>query len=164
MTLFADMIAEQLEFSATQRRWLKRAALLHDIGKLGVSNAILDKPGKLDDSEWAAMRMHAVHSEAILSRIGAFSELAPIASAHHERLDGKGYPHGLSGDQICLETRIITTADIFDALTAERPYRAAMPITKALVSCPEWSAPRLDADCLAALSRALGRIDETLAA
>ena len=109
VTLFTDLIAEQLEFSAEQRRWLKRAALLHDIGKLGVSNAILDKPGKLDDAEWETMRMHAAHTEAILSRIGAFSELAPIAGAHHERLDGKGYPRGLAGDQICLETRIITT-------------------------------------------------------
>ena len=164
VTLFTDMIAEQLEFSAEQRRWLKRAALLHDIGKLGVSNAILDKPGKLDDAEWEIMRMHSAHSEAILSRIGAFSELAPIAGAHHERLDGKGYPRGLSGDQICLETRIITTADIFDALTAERPYRAAMPITKALAIMSGMVGTQIDADCFAALTRALGRIDETLAA
>ena len=164
VTLFTDMIAEQLEFSAEQRRWLKRAALLHDIGKLGVSNAILDKPGKLDDAEWEIMRMHSAHSEAILSRIGAFRELAPIAGAHHERLDGKGYPRGLSGDQICLETRIITTADIFDALTAERPYRAAMPITKALAIMSGMVGTQIDANCFAALSRALGRIDGTLAA
>jgi HD-GYP domain-containing protein (c-di-GMP phosphodiesterase class II) len=164
VTLFTDMIAEQLEFGAEQRRWLKRAALLHDIGKLGVSNAILDKPGKLDDAEWEIMRMHSAHSEAILSRIGAFSELAPIAGAHHERLDGKGYPRGLSGDQIRLETRIITTADIFDALTAERPYRAAMPITKALAIMSGMVGTQIDANCFAALTRALGRIDETLAA
>ena len=164
VTLFSDMIAEQLEFSAEQRRWLKRAALLHDIGKLGVSNAILDKPGKLDDAEWEIMRMHSAHSEAILSRIGAFRELAPIAGAHHERLDGKGYPRGLSGDQICLETRIIITADIFDALTAERPYRAAMPVTKALTIMSEMVGTQIDANCFAALGRALGRIDETLAA
>ena len=164
VTLFADMVAEQLEFSAAQRRWLKRAALLHDIGKLGVSNAILDKAGKLDDHEWAAMQMHAAHTEAILSRVNAFSDLAPIAGAHHERLDGKGYPRGLSGDRICLETRIITTADIFDALTAERPYRAAMPITKALAIMSGMVGTQIDADCFAALRRALGRIDETLAA
>ena len=164
VTLFADMVAEQLGFSAAQRRWLKRAALLHDIGKLGVSNAILDKPGKLDDDEWAAMRMHAAHSEEILSRISAFSQLAPIAGAHHERLDGKGYPRGLFGDQICLETRVITTADIFDALTADRPYRAAMPITKALAIMSEMVGTQIDADCFTALNRALRRIDETLAA
>ena len=149
------MVAEQLGFSAVQRRWLKRAALLHDIGKLGVSNAILDKAGKLDDNEWAAMRVHAVHSEAILSRISAFSELAPIAGAHHERLDGKGYPRGLSGDQICLETRIITTADIFDALTADRPYRAALPTHQALAIMREGIGSSIDADCFAALERAL---------
>ncbi|MBR0972921.1 HD-GYP domain-containing protein [Bradyrhizobium japonicum] len=164
VTLFTDMIAEQLEFSDERRRWLKRAALLHDIGKLGVSNAILDKPGKLDDSEWEVMRMHSAHSEAILSRISAFSELAPIAGAHHERLDGKGYPSGLSADQICLETRIITTADIFDALTADRPYRAAMPVTKALAIMSAMVGTQLDPDCFAALRRALGRVDETLAA
>ena len=110
------------------------------------------------------MRIHAEHSEAILSRIGAFSELAPIAGAHHERLDGEGYPRGLSGDQICLETRIITTADIFDALTADRPYRAAMPITKALAIMSGMVGTQIDADCFTALSRALGRIDGTLAA
>ena len=165
VTLFTDMIAEQLNFDAEQRRWLKRAALLHDIGKLGVSNTILDKAGKLDDSEWAVMRMHSAHSGTeILARIGAFSELAPVAGAHHERLDGKGYPLGLSGDQICLETQIITTADIFDALTADRPYRAAMPITKALAIMTEMVGTQIDADCFAALNRALGRISETLAA
>lgn len=88
VTLFADTIAEQLQLSSEHRRWIKRAALLHDIGKLGVSNAILDKPGKLDEEEWAAMRAHAALSEAILQRIVAFRELAPIAGAHHERLDG----------------------------------------------------------------------------
>jgi HD-GYP domain-containing protein (c-di-GMP phosphodiesterase class II) len=164
VTLFTDMIAEELKFSAGQRRRLKRAALLHDIGKLGVSNAILDKPGKLDDAEWDIMRMHSAHSEAILSRIGAFSELAPIAGAHHERLDGKGYPRGLAGDQIGLETRMITTADIFDALTADRPYRAAMTITKALGIMSGMVGTQIDADCFAALHRALGRIHGTLAA
>ncbi|QXX75285.1 3'3'-cGAMP-specific phosphodiesterase 3 [Methylovirgula sp. HY1] len=164
VTLFTDMIAEQMGFSAERRRWLKRAALLHDIGKLGVSNAILDKPGKLDADEWPSMRMHAAMSETILSRIGAFRELAPIAAAHHERLDGKGYPRGLKGDQIVLETRIITTADIFDALTADRPYRTAMPITKALSIMAEMIETAIDADCFAALKRAMGAIDADLAA
>ena len=164
VTLFSDMIAEQMDFSADQRRWLKRAALLHDIGKLGVSNSILDKPGKLDADEWAAMQMHAAYTQTILSRIAAFGDLAPIAGAHHERLDGKGYPHGLTGDQIALETRIITTADIFDALTADRPYRAAMPVTKALAIMSDMVGSAIDTDCFAALRRALARADETLAA
>ena len=133
VTLFADLIAEQFGFSEAHRRWLKRAALLHDIGKVGVSNSILDKPGKLNSGEWEAMKLHAVYSETILSRIAAFGALARVAAAHHERLDGKGYPRGLSGDEIALETRIITTADIFDALTAKRPYRSAMPVSKRFI-------------------------------
>jgi HD-GYP domain-containing protein (c-di-GMP phosphodiesterase class II) len=155
VTLFIDLIARQMEFSAEQRRWLKRAALLHDIGKLGVSNSILDKPGKLDLDEWAAMKMHAAHSETILSRIEAFRELAAIAGAHHERLDGKGYPRGLKGDEIALETRIITTADIFDALTAERPYRAAMPVDKAMATMAEMLDTAIDPDCFRALREAM---------
>ena len=164
VTLFTDMVAEELGVPLDRRRWLKRAALLHDIGKLGVSNAILDKPGKLDDAEWAAMKLHAAHSETILSRIAAFRDLAAVAGAHHERLDGKGYPRGLKGDQIALETRIITTADIFDALTADRPYRAAMPVSKALAIMSEMAGTAIDPDCLQALRRALRRVDHAVAA
>ncbi len=164
VTLFTDLIARQMEFSAEQRRWLKRAALLHDIGKLGVSNSILDKPGKLDPDEWAAMKMHAAHSETILSRIEAFRELAAIAGAHHERLDGKGYPRGLKGDEIALETRIITTADIFDALTAERPYRAAMPVDKAMATMTGMIDTAIDPDCFRALREAMIGLDAEKAA
>jgi HD-GYP domain-containing protein (c-di-GMP phosphodiesterase class II) len=164
VTVFSDLIAEQLGLPAERRRWLKRAALLHDIGKLGVSNAILDKPGKLDTDEWEAMKLHAAHTETILSRIAALGELAAIAGAHHERLDGKGYPRGLMSAQIALETRIITAADIFDALTAERPYRAAMPVSKALAIMSEMVGTQIDAKCLDALRQAIGRVDVTLAA
>jgi HD-GYP domain-containing protein (c-di-GMP phosphodiesterase class II) len=164
VTLFADLIAKQMELSVEQRRWLRRASLLHDIGKLGVSNSILDKPGKLDPEEWAAMQMHAAHTETILSRIAAFSELAAIAGAHHERLDGKGYPRGLKADQIALETRVITTADIFDALTADRPYRDAMPVAKALDIMSDMVGTAIDVDCFAALRRSLEDIGVSLAA
>ena len=116
-----------------------------------MSNTILDKPDRLDPDEWAAMKMHAAYTETILSRISAFSELAPIAAAHHERLDGKGYPRGLEGDQIALETRIITTADIFDALTAERPYRAAMPVNKAFEIMTNMVGTAVDPVCFDAL-------------
>jgi HD-GYP domain-containing protein (c-di-GMP phosphodiesterase class II) len=164
VTLFADLVAEELGFTPARRRWLRRAALLHDIGKLGVSNSILDKPSKLDDEEWAAMKMHAVYSETILSRIAVFRYLAPIASAHHERLDGKGYPRGLKGWEIEIETRIITTADIFDALTADRPYRPALPVAKALAIMDEMVGTQLDPDCFAALKRSIGKIDAAIAA
>jgi HD-GYP domain-containing protein (c-di-GMP phosphodiesterase class II) len=110
------------------------------------------------------MKMHAAHSETILSRITAFRDLAAVAGAHHERLDGKGYPRGLKGEAIALETRIITTADIFDALTADRPYRAAMPVSRALSIMLEMAGTAVDPDCLDALRRALRRVDHTLAA
>ena len=95
VALFTDLIAEEMGYDGGHRRWLKRAALLHDIGKLGVSNSVLDKPGKLDDDEWIAVRRHAELSEQILARISTFGDLSKVAGAHHERLDGKGYPRGL---------------------------------------------------------------------
>jgi HD-GYP domain-containing protein (c-di-GMP phosphodiesterase class II) len=165
VTLFTDMIAEEIGLSAERRRWLRRAALLHDIGKLGVSNTILDKPGALDEDEWAAMRKHAEFSEAILSRVAAFRDLAQVAGAHHERLDGKGYPRGLKGDEIAVETRIITTADVFDALTADRPYRAAMPMARALSVMADMTGSAIDPDCFAAIRRATARLQaESIAA
>jgi HD-GYP domain-containing protein (c-di-GMP phosphodiesterase class II) len=129
---YAVRLGERLGVLPTRLRRLRRAATLHDIGKLAVSSAILEKPGKLDEREWAAMRNHATHTQAILGRIGALADLAPIAAAHHERLDGKGYPLGLEAKVLSRETRIITLCDVFDALTADRPYRAAMPIDRAL--------------------------------
>lgn len=163
VAVFADLIAEEMDFDAVRRRWLKRAALLHDIGKLGVSNCVLDKAGKLDDAEWISMRRHAELSESILSRIAAFADLCKVAGAHHERLDGKGYPKGLRGAEIDLETRIISTADVFDALTADRPYRAAMPVSKALAILWEGAGTSHDPLCINALERALQRAEKAAA-
>ncbi|RYZ05215.1 MAG: HD-GYP domain-containing protein [Myxococcales bacterium] len=159
VALYTDAIAEELGLTAARRRWLHRGALLHDVGKLGVSNALLDKPGKLDAPEWEAVRKHAVFTEQILSRIPQFRELALVAAAHHERLDGAGYPRGLRGGEILLETRIITTADIFDAITAERPYRAAVAVPRTLEIMEQTVGTALDPECFAALRRVV----ETLA-
>ena len=159
VALYTDLIAADLGLSAERRRWLYRGALLHDVGKLGVSNSILDKPGKLDASEWEAVKKHAAFTEEILSRIPQFSELAVVAAAHHERLDGQGYPRGLAGDDIALETRIITTADIFDAITAERPYRAAVPLDKTLDIMRQTVGTALDARCFAALERVVLKLE-----
>jgi HD-GYP domain-containing protein (c-di-GMP phosphodiesterase class II) len=159
VALFTDLIAEEMGIDEDGRRLLRRAALLHDIGKLGVSNSVLDKPAKLDDIEWGAMKRHAEFSEMILSHIGAFADLARIGGAHHERLDGKGYPRGLTADEIPMEVRIVSTADVFDALTADRPYRAAMPISTALAILWEGAGQSHDPICIEALQRALARAD-----
>ena len=148
-------LASGLGLAPRDCRRLVRAAQLHDVGKLGVSNRILDKPGKLNDAEWVEMRDHAMLTGEILGRIGVLRDHAMIAAAHHERIDGCGYPLRLDGTMIALETRIITTADIFDALTADRPYRAAMPLDKALAIMAEGSGSQLDLRCLAALDAAL---------
>jgi HD-GYP domain-containing protein (c-di-GMP phosphodiesterase class II) len=151
--LYTALLGESLGIPEARRRWLKRGALLHDVGKLGVSNAILDKPGKLDEVEWAAVRRHAVYTESILGRIKSFDELARVSAAHHERLDGGGYPRGLKACDIALETRIITTADIFDAITAERPYRGAVPVEKTLAIMADTVGTAIDADCFEHLKK-----------
>jgi putative nucleotidyltransferase with HDIG domain len=159
---YAEKVAARLGVPAPRRRWLRRGALLHDIGKLGVSNSILDKPGRLDAAETLAMQRHAVLSEEILVRLSVFRDLAPIAAAHHERLDGKGYPKRLGGDAIALETRILTVADIFDALTAGRPYRAAMPRGEALAIMQREVGTAIDARCFDALfnlAHEVGEVD-----
>jgi HD-GYP domain-containing protein (c-di-GMP phosphodiesterase class II) len=149
---YATEIARRFGIGPQRRRWLRRVGLLHDIGKLGVSNGILDKPGKLDEGEWQAIRRHPALSEEILGRVGIFRNMAPVAGAHHERLDGKGYPRGLAGAEISLETRIITAADVFDALTAERPYRSAMPAAQALAIMERDRDRGIDGDCLRLLA------------
>lgn len=99
--LYTALLGESLGLTEARLRWLKRGALLHDVGKLGVSNSILDKPGKLDEAEWVAVRRHAAYTESILGRIKSFDELARVSAAHHERLDGGGYPRGLQGRRHC---------------------------------------------------------------
>ena len=151
--LYTALLGESLGVPESRRRWLKRGALLHDVGKLGVSNAILDKPGKLDEAEWAAVKRHAVYTESILGRIQIFDELARVSAAHHERLDGGGYPRGLKAADIALETRIITTADIFDAITAQRPYRGAVPVEKTLAIMADTVGTAIDATCFEHLKK-----------
>jgi putative nucleotidyltransferase with HDIG domain len=160
VALFADLIAEELGYAPERRRWLKRAALLHDIGKLGVSNTILDKNGKPDEEEWAEIRRHPELGRQILSKISAFSDTASIAGDHHERLDGRGYPNGLGEAAIDLDTRIITAADIFDALTADRPYRKAMPVHTAFEIMQGDLDKAIDPKVFAALQRGFVRLEQ----
>lgn len=158
VAVYTDLIAQELGIDHQERQWLKRAALLHDLGKLGVSNTILDKPGKLDDEEWEAVKSHAALTEQILNHLKPFKEMAWMAGAHHEKLDGTGYPKQLSAEQIPLSTRIITTADIFDAITAERPYRGAVPVPKTLEIMAENLHTAIDERCFEALKKAITKL------
>ena len=128
----SEAIAVDMGVSAPQRVRLHRAALLHDVGKLSVPNRILDKPGKLDEDEWKIVKRHPYFTYEILARVPVFSEFAYDASSHHERIDGRGYHRGITGDELSISARIMATADVFDALSAARPYRSAMPLEQVL--------------------------------
>ncbi|MDZ4782686.1 MAG: HD domain-containing phosphohydrolase [Planctomycetia bacterium] len=128
----ASGIASTIGFDAEDVRRVHRMGLLHDLGKLGVSSMILDKPGKLTEEEFAALRAHPADSERILERVSCFAAYAPLAGAHHERLDGRGYFRGIRSGDLPLAARLMTVSDIYEALTAARPYRDGMPQEKAL--------------------------------
>jgi HD-GYP domain-containing protein (c-di-GMP phosphodiesterase class II) len=125
-------IGIRLGLPATTLRDLKRAALLHDVGKLGVSSLILDKPGKLTDDEYAQMRRHSGYTQEILGRVEALRHVSELACSHHERLDGMGYHRRLNAEDLSIAARVLPAADIYQALSADRPYRAGMPPDQAL--------------------------------
>ena len=140
-------VADTLGFDADRVRDLRRSALLHDLGKLGVSNLVLDKPGKLDADEWVQIRGHAELTVRILERVPPFRHFARDSGAHHERLDGKGYHLGLTAEDLGWMPRILAVADVFEALTADRPYRGPLDSDTALgimrrdvgaAFCPEY--------------------------
>ena len=147
----ASDIARRIGMGAGELRKLRRAALLHDIGKLGVSNAILEKPGKLTAEEFSQVRQHPYHTYEILRRIPAFADFSYDAALHHERLNGKGYWQGLTADALSLPARILAVADVFDALSAKRPYRDALPLEKVFSMMREDAPHALDWLCLDAL-------------
>lgn len=125
-------IGKSLELNAHEIRNLQTAAMLHDIGKIGISNTILNKEGPLNEEEWLEIKKHPKISFNILSSVNEYGPLADIVLSHHERWDGKGYPHGLKEEEIPLKSRIISIADAFDAMVCDRPYRAGMSEQKAL--------------------------------
>ena len=124
------------------------AGLLHDVGKLGVSNLILDKPGALDAAEREAIEAHPLHTWAIVSRIPALAEVARTASLHHEKLDGSGYPWGLGAAELDRWARVLAVADVHEALTADRPYRAGIPRTEVLRMLERDRGRTLDGEAL----------------
>lgn len=118
--------------SGSDLQVLKRGALLHDIGKIGVPDGILHKPGPLDDEEWLEMRQHPQKGAEIIQEIPALRDALPVIAFHQERWDGSGYPLHLSGTDIPLLARIFAVVDVYDALTSSRPYRTAMSSDEAL--------------------------------
>ena len=134
-TKVADLsvaIAREVKLPEEHVKYLRIAALIHDIGKIHIPSDILNKPGKLRDMEWELIRIHAQGSYDILKSIEFPWPIAQIAWQHHERLDGSGYPNGLGSDQILLEAKILAVADVVDAMSSYRPYRPALGIDKAL--------------------------------
>jgi HD-GYP domain-containing protein (c-di-GMP phosphodiesterase class II) len=149
-------------------RDLEFAALLHDVGKLGMPDAILHKPGPLDDDEWVVVRRHPLFGERLLRDIPGLERVALIVRSEHERIDGDGYPDGLKGDEIPIESRIILTCDAYEAMTSDRPYRPAMTQDEALKELGRSAGKQLDPDAVEALTVVLseagsGRAPEFLA-
>ena len=148
---YAVEIGQEMGIMGVRLTTLRRAALLHDLGKLAISNTILDKPDRLTEEEWQTVRQHPFHTVKILQNIRGFERLTEIAGAHHERLDGKGYHLGLTAEQLDLDMRILAAADVFDALTAERPYRSALPLKEVYRIMDRDAGLGLDEECIAVL-------------
>lgn len=151
-------IARVLGFDADDLDILKVAAMLHDYGKIGVDDAVLRKKGKLDEAEYCHMKAHAEMTHEILDRVyltSKYRSVPLIAAAHHEALDGSGYPHGLHGQEIPFMTKILTVADVFEALTADRHYRPGMDRKAALAILDAGIGTRFDARVVAALKQSL---------
>ncbi|MFL6450481.1 MAG: HD domain-containing phosphohydrolase [Bryobacteraceae bacterium] len=159
----AISIGQMLGFDRDRIRilFLRHAALLHDLGKLGVSNTILEKPGKLDENEWESLRLHPYHTWKVLRKISGFDKLSEVAASHHEKLDGSGYFRGLTAERLSLESRILVVADIFDALSAKRPYRDALPNDRVLEIMRKDAPKALDSMCLEALEQSGIGCDQT---
>lgn len=111
---------------------LRTASILHDIGKIAIDYSVINKPGSLTNQEYEEVKKHTSSGHKILSSIGSFSDIADIIVSHHERIDGKGYPKGLEGNQINQPAKIIAVCDAYDAMTSERTYKLAMPKNKAI--------------------------------
>lgn len=147
----AFAIARQVGLSEDRVQMVRRAALLHDIGKLSVSNSILDKQGKLTEEEWKSVYEHPGLSRRILERVGPLQEVAVIAGEHHEKLDGTGYPNRLMAEDLSLESRIIAVADVYGSLSEDRPYRPALELDQIVSIMGKLVPYKLDSDCFDAL-------------
>jgi putative two-component system response regulator len=150
MAHYSRLIAKQLRLSPEDQELLLQAAPLHDIGKVGIADKILLKPGRLDSDEFALMKQHAMFGHELLK--GSSSRVlqagADIACGHHEKFDGSGYPSGLKGQDIPIFSRIVAVADVFDALTSERPYKKAWSLEAAVDFLRAGAGSHFDPDCI----------------
>jgi len=149
VTSYSLALASKIGLSEERLRTLERACILHDIGKIGIDKSILHKPGKLTNDEYASMQQHPDIAVRILQNIEHLVEVQNIVVKHHERFDGKGYPNGLSGDEIEVEARIISIADTFDAMTSHRPYRKGLPVEVAVDELIKNSGSQFDPELVA---------------
>ncbi|MBW1974527.1 MAG: response regulator [Deltaproteobacteria bacterium] len=140
----AQLLGQKLGLSQRELKVLRRGALLHDIGKVGIPEPILNKPGPLTPEERAEMERHVLIGYEICQPLRTLKEALPIIKHHHEKWDGTGYPDGLAGEEIPLLVRIVSVADVFDALTSDRPYRPAWPLKKALEYIREQAGKHFD--------------------
>ncbi len=146
VSLYAELIARQLDFSSDELATLHQAAILHDIGKIGISDAILSSQGKLTQSELEEIRQHPLKGRNIVEPISSLAGIAEIVYHHHEHWDGAGYPEGLTAHTIPLMSRIIGIADAFDAMTSKRPYRLPLSIKEALLELRREAGHQFDPD------------------
>ena len=144
-------MAIAMGLTASEVEIIRIGAKLHDIGKIGISETILRKPGKLTTEERSLIQQHCTLGKKILESVGRFSEFLPIVELHHENPDGSGYPYGLRKDQIPVGVRIVHVADVYDAITSNRAYRPAMPQKQAWKLLLEGRGPLFDPDVVEAL-------------
>src|SRR5215211_5403217 len=157
VAILAAQVGEELKLPATARRHLAVGGLLHDIGKLSVPLEILRKPSGLTDEEYAAIKRHPEAGRRLLEELGGFSPtVLDLVSDHHERLDGRGYPRGLTEDELPLHTRILTVCDVYDALVSHRVYRAARTPERAFELLRDDAGSAFDERCVKALARVVG--------
>lgn len=134
---YSARLGRQLALPEEQLTALRRAGIVHDVGKIAVPDAILLKPGRLTPDEWTIVREHSVVGERICAPLKSFRLVLPIIRHHHEKLDGSGYPDGLRGEAIPITARVLQIVDVFDALTTDRPYKKAFPLSDALQTMKE---------------------------
>jgi len=158
VTNYALYIAKEMGLKDKDIETLRRAALLHDIGKIGTYDIILDKPARLTAEEFDLAKMHPAKGEEILMPVSQLRDILPIIRSHHERIDGEGYPNGFKGYKIPLLAKIISVADAFDSMTSERPYRPTPGKEYAISELKKHSGTQFDPQVVEAFLRALGKL------